>query len=141
MSGHKKRIEQLWGGRRDSLRGMQATLDDQLIKLGSMRVSPYIGPFAAQVADWDALLNRLQDILDAWLTCQATWLYLEPVFASPDIMHQLPVEGHQFQQVDRAWRGLMEGVAQNPACVAIAEDPAALPTLVGANQVSIMEPL
>lgn len=83
---------------------MQAILDDQIVKTQSMRASPFIGPLEGAVTEWDELLNRLQEVLDNWQTCQATWQYLEPIFTSPDILKQMPEEGEKFLQVTgRLW--------------------------------------
>ena len=78
---------------------MQAILDDQIVKTQSMRASPFIGPLEKEALEWDETLNRLQEVVDNWLACQATWQYLEPIFTSPDIMNQMPEEGHKFLQV------------------------------------------
>ena len=79
---------------------VQAILDDQIVKTQSMRASPFIGPLEGAVTEWDELLNRLQEVLDNWQTCQATtWQYLEPIFTSPDILKQMPEEGEKFLQV------------------------------------------
>ena len=35
---------------------------------------------------------------------QKNWLYLQPIFDSPDINKQLPAEGKRFATVDKHWR-------------------------------------
>ena len=66
-----------------------------------MHSSAYIKPFEEEMREWEEKLISMQDILDAWLRCQESWLYLEPIFNSEDIMKQMPVEGRKFNKVDR----------------------------------------
>jgi hypothetical protein len=75
----------------------------------------------------------MQDLLDAWLACQDTWLYLEPIFSSPDIVKQMPEEGEKFADVDMSWREVMAAAALAPAALPLGRDRTALESLQACN--------
>lgn len=50
---------------------------------------------------------QLQKILSEWLRAQASWMYLEPIFGSPDIIEQMPQEGSLFHATNKVFRKIM----------------------------------
>ena len=113
---------------------VQLVLDDQIVRVQSMRASPFIKPFEDRASTWEGMLQTLQDMIDQWLQCQKTWQYLEPIFGSEDIVQQLPEEGAMFKTVDAIWRDVMRKTNQKPECITIARDKERLARLEEANQ-------
>lgn len=58
-----------------------------------------------------------QETLDEWQACQRTWMYLESIFGSPDIVRQLPAAAKLFQAVDKSWRHIMVLTADEPLAI------------------------
>nr|CAI5856319.1 unnamed protein product [Callosobruchus analis] len=85
---------------------IQVMMDDHILKAQTMRGSPYVKAFEAEMQAWEEKLISMQDILEQWLMCQATWMYLEPIFSSEDIMRQMPTEARNFKIVDRVWKAI-----------------------------------
>jgi dynein heavy chain, axonemal len=96
-------------------------LDDHIVKTQTMRGSPYIEPIEAECKHWEYKLKYGQSMLDALITCQRTWMYLEPIFSSEDIVKQLPTEARRFNGVDSLWRKTMNEYLQDPNFMTQAE--------------------
>ncbi|OXU28216.1 hypothetical protein TSAR_011727, partial [Trichomalopsis sarcophagae] len=107
---------------------IQLTLDDHIMKSMTMKNSAYkkknrqnpINPHF-QRRRWERKLQLLQNILDQWLSVQGTWMYLEPIFTSPDIQQQMPEEGKKFSLVDKSWRDIMKTVEADPRVLSVIE--------------------
>lgn len=98
---------------------IETLLDDHRMKTQAVKLSPNIANFEAMINQWDSVLNNLLGILDVLLKVQAGWMYLEPIFSSPDIQQQMPEEGRRFNAVDKIWRDLMDVIETNPAALAV----------------------
>ncbi|XP_075210784.1 dynein heavy chain 3, axonemal [Lycorma delicatula] len=114
---------------------IQVMLDDNILKAQTMRGSPYVKAFENEMQKWEEKLISMQDILDSWLTMQATWMYLEPIFSSEDIMRQMPEEARNFRSVDKNWRAIMTAVQEDTHILKATEYPNMLDVLQQSNKV------
>jgi dynein heavy chain len=100
-----------------SLDDILSVLDDTLITLQSIQSNRYVEPIRELVDDWMHKLLLFQSTIDQWQELQKSWIYLEQIFASQDIIRQLPDEFSAFSRVDRAFKEIMRRTADQPNCI------------------------
>jgi dynein heavy chain len=58
------------------------------------------GRLKSETRNWEIKLNHMSELMEEMLKTQRTWMYLEPIFSSDDIMNTMPLEGKYFTEVD-----------------------------------------
>ncbi|XP_029774824.1 dynein heavy chain 1, axonemal isoform X2 [Suricata suricatta] len=109
-------------------------LDDHIVMTQSMSFSPYKKPFEQRINSWENKLKLTQEVLEEWLNCQRSWLYLEPIFSSEDINRQLPVESKRYQTMERIWRKIMKNAYENREVINVCSDQRLLESLRDCNK-------
>ncbi|XP_054451580.1 dynein axonemal heavy chain 1 [Pteronotus mesoamericanus] len=109
-------------------------LDDHIVMTQSMSFSPYKKPFEQRINSWESKLKLTQEVLEEWLNCQRSWLYLEPIFTSEDINRQLPVESKRYQTMERIWRKIMKNAYENREVINLCSDQRLLDSLRDCNK-------
>lgn len=109
-------------------------LDDHIVMTQSMSFSPFKKAFESRIGNWESKLQISQEVLDEWLLCQRSWMYLEPIFTSEDINRQLPVESKRYQTMERLWRKIMRNAKDNPQVISLCPDTRLLESLKECNK-------
>lgn len=98
----------------NSVDEIQTLLDDQTVKTQTMKGSPYAKIFEARVSEWEQWLIYTWNLVEYWVKVQQVWLYLEPIFSSPDIIKHLATEAKMFKDVDNGWKSMMNKINATP---------------------------
>ncbi|CDI85223.1 hypothetical protein EPH_0053350 [Eimeria praecox] len=106
-----------------------ALLDEHIMTTQGLQFSIYKKPLEKEIDEWANLIMTASETLDEWLKCQRAWLYLQPIFHSPDIPKQLPAETKRFFTVDTAWRVLMRHTYEEPLVLTACSTPGLLDKL------------
>jgi len=109
-------------------------LEDHIVLTQSMMFSPYKEPFIEQLTNWESKVKTTQAVLDEWMACQRSWLYLEPIFSSKDIVEQLPLESKRFMTMDRTWRKILGQAKVQPEVIACCSDQKVLTSFTECNK-------
>ncbi|KAG9392138.1 Dynein heavy chain and region D6 of dynein motor [Carpediemonas membranifera] len=117
-----------------SIEEIQQLLEDNMVTLQTMLASRFIVGIREPVEKWEQRLILLSDVLDEWVTCQRSWLYLEVIFSQADIQRQLPVESQKFARVDTMWNQHMASVHARPGVIAVLGIEGLKDKFVQANQ-------
>jgi dynein heavy chain len=88
-------------------------LDTDIMDVQQLDLSPFKGPFADLISKWNKDLLLISSVLEEWNKCQKSWIYLQPVFDSPDIAKDIPYESKKFKTTDRMWSELMNSLNTN----------------------------
>lgn len=91
-----------------------AMLDEHIVLTQTMQFSPFKKAFEEEIEEWNGTLLCVSDCIDEWMKCQGSWMYLQPIFDSPDIVRQLPSENKKFKAVDKVWRNCITGCIEDP---------------------------
>jgi len=94
-------------------------LDEHIVTTQAMTFSIYKKPFEEELEQWNSTLMLVSDTLEEWIKCQGQWMYLQPIFDSPDIMKQLPQETKRFKSVDSTWRQQINIAKAGPAILGV----------------------
>jgi len=101
---------------------INAQLDDQIVATQAMLGSSFMrGRLKNETRNYEKKLNDMSELMEEILKVQRTWMYLEPIFGSGDIMNTMPLEGKMFTEVDATWKNTMKGIEEDPGIVDLAE--------------------
>jgi dynein heavy chain len=101
---------------------IQAVLDEHITMTQAMQFSSFKKPFEDRIDKWDRTLFVVSEVLEEWIAVQRSWLYLQPIFESPDINKQLPTEGKRFATVDKNWRNTLSTAKAKPGCITFCDN-------------------
>ena len=89
-------------------------LEDSQVALQTILASRFVGGIRTEVEEWEKKLSLLSEMMDEWLACQRSWMYLENIFGAEDIQKQLPAESSKFIKIDKFFKDRMRKCNENP---------------------------
>ncbi len=92
---------------------------DKQALVGSLKDSPFFGPFKDEATQIELKLQFLDKVLMDLNQIQRKWVYLEPIFNRGC----LPQEHARFQRIDESFCGILSDLVENPNVLSLALVP------------------
>ena len=91
-----------------------STIDDQLVTTQTLLTSPFIAPMKKRATEKLEFLRGCHEILENWVSCQRSWLYLQPIFTGTSIQQKLFKEANDWATVEKIWDEIMTMAHNHP---------------------------
>ncbi|KAH9593471.1 Dynein heavy chain [Trypanosoma melophagium] len=93
-------------------------LAEHLAMLSTMKMSRFVDSFRSKVVNWEQTLSMATDTIEALLTVQTKWMYLENIFiGSEDIKRKLAAESKKFDSIHSQWLSIISRLINDPNVV------------------------
>lgn len=97
---------------------INTALAEQLLMLSTMKMSRFVDSFRPKVVQWEQILSQVTDTIEALLTVQTKWMYLESIFiGSEDIKRKLVAESKKFDSIHAQWLVIISRLLSDPNVV------------------------
>lgn len=83
----------------------------------------FVEPFAAEVDYWERALSNVNEVLEAVLIVQRSYMYLDNIFYSEDIRRQLPKETDDYARITLEWMTVSGRMAAHGLALPATNDP------------------
>ena len=89
-------------------------LDEALANVNNTLANRYIKPIKPRAEKLSQDIQLIMEIVEKWVEAQRKWMYLENIFAAPDIKSSMPQESIEFDQCDKFIRGHVKKLLSGP---------------------------
>jgi dynein heavy chain len=79
-----------------STEDINTLLEESLVTLTNLLAARFVDQIRAEVEKFYKKLTYLENLLNEWMETQRSWMYLENIFNSPDIVKSLASEAKKF---------------------------------------------
>lgn len=92
-------------------------IEDHLTTLESVRQSENAFHVKEKIEGWINNLIIMRDNLSKWMEAQNNWMYLDPIFASPEIQEALPEDYTRFLDLQDSLKRIYFSAYMNPKAI------------------------